>query len=87
MLTMKYWHNLGAFIDTKKYKIPKQWRVVDTFFTSLENIGGLLSTRHPKNLNNVHKDGNDILSVLFVLGTDVHGGVDYERHWEKSTCS
>ena len=45
----------------------------DTYFTSLANIGINLYTRHPKNLNHVHKDVNDILSVVFILGIDVHG--------------
>ena len=33
-----------------------------------------LFTRHPNNLNRVHKYSNDILSVIRILGTDVHGG-------------
>ena len=27
-----------------------------------------------KNINHVHKDSNDLLSVIIVLGTDAHGG-------------
>ena len=61
-------------MDTAKERIPKQWSIGNTCFTSLENIGGNLFTRHPKNMNHVHKDSNDILSVIIVLGTDVHGG-------------
>ena len=61
-------------MDTAKYKIPKQCRIGDTCFMSLANIGGNLFTRHPKNINHVHKDINDILSVIIILGTDVHGG-------------
>ena len=40
----------------------------------MATIGGNLYTRHPKNLNQVHKDSEDLLSVIIILGTDVHGG-------------
>ena len=59
--------------DKSKEKIPKQYRIGDTCFTSLVNIGGNLFTRHPNNLNRVHKDSNDLLSVIITPGTDVHG--------------
>ena len=45
-----------------------------TCFTSLATIGGNLFTRHPKNLNNVHKESNNFLSVIIILGANVHGG-------------
>ena len=54
--------------------IPHECRIGDTYFTSLATIGGNLYTRHPKNINNVHKDSKYILSVIIILGTDVHGG-------------
>ena len=65
---------MGSFLDKAKEKIPKQCIIGDTYFTSLENIGGNLFTRHPKNLNNVHKDSNNLLSVIIILGTDFNGG-------------
>ena len=40
----------------------------------LANIESNLFTRHPKNLNHVKKDINDILSVIIILRTHVHGG-------------
>ena len=40
----------------------------------MATIGGNLYTRHPKNLNHVHKDSKDLMSVIIILGTDVHGG-------------
>ena len=61
-------------MDKAKEKIPKQCIIGDTCFTSLATIGGNLFTRHPKNLNRVHKDSNNILSVIIILGTNVHGG-------------
>ena len=61
-------------MDKAKENIPKQCRISDTCFTSLATIGGNLFTRHPKNLNRVHKDSNNILSAIIILGTNVHGG-------------
>ena len=40
----------------------------------MENIGDNLFTRHPNNLNHVHKDSNSLLSVIIILGKNVHGG-------------
>ena len=40
----------------------------------MATIGGNLYTRHAKNLNYVHKDSKDLMSVIIILGTDVHGG-------------
>ena len=41
---------------------------------SLETIGGNLFTIRPKNLNHVHKESNDLLPVIIILGKNVHGG-------------
>ena len=61
-------------MDRSKENIPKQCIIGDTCFTSLETIGGNLFIRHPNILNHVHKDSNDLLSVIIILGTNVHGG-------------
>ena len=74
MPSIKYWQNLEKVLDTAKEKIPKQCSIGDTCFTSLATIGGKLYTRHPKHINHVHKDVNDILSVIIILVTYVHGG-------------
>ena len=66
--------NLGSMMDESKEKIPKQCRIDDTRFKSLETLGVNLFTRHPKNLNHVHKYSNDLLSVIIILGKNVHGG-------------
>ena len=44
-------------------------------------IRGNLFTRHPNNTNHLHKESNDILSLIIILGTDAHGGETffYER--------
>ena len=40
---------------------------------SLATIGDNLFTGHPKNINHVHKDSNDLLSVIIILVTNVYG--------------
>ena len=72
--SVKYWQNLRKVLDTTKEKIPKKYRIGDTCFMSLETIGGNIYTRHPKNLNDVQKGVNYLLSVIIILGTDVNGG-------------
>ena len=41
---------------------------------SLSAVGGNLFSRHPQNMNHVNKDINELLSVVFMLGTNVNGG-------------
>ena len=79
MPTIKYWKNLVTFMDTSKDNIPKQCRIGDACFTSLTNTGGNLFTRHPNNLNHVHKESDDILPVIIILGTYIRG----EKHFLK----
>ena len=61
-------------MDTAKEKIPGKYRIGDTCFTSLTTIEGNLYTKYTKDLNHVHKEVNDLLSVIIVLGNDVHSG-------------
>ena len=61
-------------MDKSKEMIPKEYIFGDTCFTLFATIGGNLYTRHAKNLNHVHKDSKDFLSVIIILGTDVNGG-------------
>ena len=68
MSTIKYSKNMGSMMDKAKVKTPKQCRIGDACFTSLANIWGNLLTIHPKNLNHVHKDSKDLLSVTIILG-------------------
>ena len=74
MTTSQYWQILGNMMDKAKEKIPKQFRIGDTCFTSLETTGNNLFKRHPNNINHIHKDSNNLLSVIIILGTNVHGG-------------
>ena len=61
-------------MDKSKQKIPKKCRIGDTCFTSFATIGDYLFIRHMKNLNHVHKDSNNFLSVIIILRTNAHGG-------------
>ena len=40
----------------------------------MATIGGNLFTIHPKNIDNLQKDSNNLLSVIIILGKNVHGG-------------
>ena len=73
MPTIKYWQNIGRTMEKSKEMIPKECRIGDVCFMSLVTIGGNLYTRHANNLNNIHKDSKDLLSVIKILGTDVNG--------------
>ena len=74
MPTIKYWQDLGRTMDKAKEMIPKECRIVDTCFTSLATMGGNLYITNAKNINNIHKDSKDLLSVIIILGTYVNDG-------------
>ena len=74
MPTIKNWQNLGRTMEKTKDKIPKEFRIGDTCFMSLATIGGNLFKRHSNNLNHVHINSNNLMSVITILGTNVHGG-------------
>ena len=61
-------------MNQAKLMIPVECRIGDSCLTSLATIGGNLYTRHPKNLNHVHKDSKYLLTVIIILETDVNGG-------------
>ena len=65
--TIKYWQNLESIMDKAAKKIPKQYRIGDTCFTSLTTIGVNLFTRHPKDHNHVQRDSNAILLLSSLL--------------------
>ena len=60
-------------MDKAKEKIPKQYRIGDTCFSSLATVGGNLFIIHLKNSNHVHKDSNNLLSVIIFLGKNING--------------
>ena len=53
--------------------IPKECIIGDTCFTSLVTIGGNLYIRHAKNINHVHNESKDLLSVIIILVNNVNG--------------
>ena len=85
MPNIKYRQNLGSMTNKAKENMTKQCTIGDKCFTSLVTIVDNSFTRHPKDLN-------DSLSVIIILGTNVHGGETVflwrkKRLWKKSTCS
>ena len=74
MPTIEYWHNMETIVFLAKYEIPKEFRVWDTWFTSLSTIKVNLLTRHWKKTYCLQKYSKDILSVIITLGTNVNGG-------------
>ena len=54
--------------------MPPECRIVETFFTSVDIIGGKPLSNVHKNLNHVHKDSKDFLSVIITLGNNKMGG-------------
>ena len=88
MPNIKFWQDLEKNMVKAKEIIPNECRIGDTCFTSLATIGGNLYKRYARNLNHIHKDSKDLLSVIIILGTDVHGGEtvffrwrNFKRHW------
>ena len=79
----KYWNILESMLDKTKENIPKQCRIGDACFMSLATFGGNLCTRHPKNINRVHKDSNNFLSVIIIMRTNAHGGETLSYDGEK----
>ena len=71
--TIKYWQTLYKTMVRAKEEIPKEFIIVDTCFTSLANIGKYIHETS-KNLNHIHKDSNDILSVIITLVNGVNYG-------------
>ena len=74
MPTIKYWQILGSIMDKVKENIPKECRIGDTCLMLFATIGDNFYTRHPNNLNHLHRDSKYLLSVTIILGTDVNGG-------------
>ena len=61
-------------MDKAKDNITKECRIGGTCFTSLATIVGDLFKIYPKDINNVHRDSNNLLTAIIIFGTDVNGG-------------
>ena len=61
-------------LDKAKEILPSTCRISEIIFTSMAVIGGKIYHNHPKNLNHMHKDVKDLVSVIITLGKDISGG-------------
>ena len=52
--------------------LPSTCRIGKTIFTSMAVIGGELYRNHPRNINHIHKDAKDLVSVIITLGNRNH---------------
>ena len=70
----QYWSTLKLKLEKAKEILPSTFRIGETIFTSMAVIGGRLYRNHPENLNHMHKDVKDLVSVIITLGKDISGG-------------
>ena len=63
----QYWTTLKEKIEKEKRILPSTCRIGETTFTSMDVIGGRLFSYHPKNMNHVHKENTDFISVVIYL--------------------
>ena len=61
-------------LENAKEILPSTCRIGETISTSMAVIGGKIFRNHLKNLNHVHKDIKDLVSVIITLGKDISGG-------------
>ena len=71
---LKQWQqiNIGKLwtIHEKSYrKVPSEWRIGETCFTSIAVIGEKLYINHPKNINHVLEYSKDLMSVIITIVT------------------
>ena len=80
ILKKEYKFNIRTFWNEKleraKEILPPTCRIGKTDFTSMDVIGDRLFSNHYKNLNYVHKDNKDLVSVIITLGGNISGGVN-----------
>ena len=65
----QYWSTLKLKLEKAKEILPSTCRIGKTIFTPMAVIGGKLYRNHPKNLNHVHKDITDLVSVIIIFGS------------------
>ena len=73
----KIWVNIGHF--EKKLEMAKEILlstciIREIIFTPMAVIGDKLYHNHSKNLNHVHKDTKDLVSVIITLSKSISGG-------------
>ena len=70
----QYWSSLKLIMEKANVILPSTFRIGKTIFTSMAVIGGQLYQNHARNLNHIHKDTNDLVSVIITLGKNITGG-------------
>ena len=65
---------MAGILIAGKEKIPLQFRIGVTCFTSIYIIGGKIYINHTKNVNHVHKYSKDLVPVIITTETNVSGG-------------
>ena len=65
---------MKEYLTKAEEKIPSKCRIWEKCGTSIAAIGGKFSSNNPKNMSHVHKDTNDLVSVIMTLGTNISGG-------------
>ena len=58
---------LKETLEMEKYILPSTLIIGETNFTSMDFIGGKLFSNHPNNLNHIHKDSKDLISVIITV--------------------
>ena len=66
--------NFEEKLEKEKEILLSKCRIGENIFTSMAVIGGKLYSNHPKNLNRVHKDTKDMVSVIITVGKYISGG-------------
>ena len=61
-------------LEKAKEILPSTCIIGGNLFTSMDVIGGKIFSNHPENLNHVHKDSKDLVSVIITLGRNIRGG-------------
>ena len=68
MTENKYWNVFEGCLTAAREKIPTKCGIGETFFTYIAVIGEKLYSNNPKNINNFHKDINDLVLVIINIG-------------------
>ena len=66
--------NFEKQLEKTKEILPSTCTIGGTVFTHKAVIGGKLYSNKPKNINHVHKDSKDMVSVIITVGKNIIGG-------------
>ena len=66
--------NFEKKLEKAKEILPSTCIIGETIFTSMSIIGGKLYSNHPKDMNHVHKDTKDFVSVIITADKDISRG-------------